>query len=231
MDAPSSDTEVECPPCIDSGTWRSAHLGYACSDYRIGGASEGYCEDVGSISTAPDAPNLEGTALQHCPRACGACPPCVPVDKELSPGLVWACVISMIAFFGLPVYKYCIDGYRWTKQYLAMWRAAEKQKMDSIKQRNTVRKAGGLFKRGLLPKGSRRRLGAVAPAGPGAAEDAAAGACQRCPPRSPLRSADRLLAAPFSVHQLFACHQGSSRQAPMVVNGICMLSQASQQVR
>ena len=71
MDAPS-DTEVECPPCIDSDTWRSAHLGYACSDYRIGGASEGYCEDVGSISTAPDAPSLEGTALQHCPRACGS---------------------------------------------------------------------------------------------------------------------------------------------------------------
>ena len=71
MDAPS-DTEVECPPCIDSDTWRSAHLGYACSDYHIGGASEGYCEDVGSISTAPDAPSLEGTALQHCPRACGA---------------------------------------------------------------------------------------------------------------------------------------------------------------
>ena len=80
--------------------------------------------------------------------------------------------------FGLPLYKYCIDGYRFTKEYVAMWRAAEKQKMDTIKKRNTVRKAGGLFKRGLLPKGSRRRLGgAVAPADGGeAAADAAAAA-------------------------------------------------------
>ena len=184
LDVPS-ENEVDCPPCVDSDTWRSTHLGYACAAYRIGGASEGYCDDAGAIATAVDAPSIGGTAAEHCPLACGVCPPCVPVEREVSPVLVWACVISMVLLFGLPLYKYCIDGYRFTKEYVAMWRAAEKQKMETIKKRNTVRKAGGLFKRGLLPKASRRRLGgAVAPAdgGEAAADAAAAAGAHPCSP-------------------------------------------------
>lgn len=124
------DDGAECA-CRDDATWTSPTGQGPCAAYGVGQANEGYCADDG--------------ATLHCPKACNACPECLPQDREMSTMLLLAGVVAMGFCFGVPTAKYFIDIARFTRSQYRMWREAQDSKMKSLSTRNEVRKARGKF--------------------------------------------------------------------------------------